>query len=272
MLRKIISGGQTGADQSALDVAIKFNIPHGGWIPKGRKTENGPLHEKYQLMEMESTDYRERTRKNIMVSDGTVIISRGRLSGGSKLTQSYAKVLGKPNTYLDLLNTEDFEAAIFLKSFIQENQIRTLNVAGPRLSHHPWIYGDVKTILETALYLLFLDARLDKSLEKYVPKFSKEMFDPDTVQKAVQILYEELPLKTRTFIARAAKDQIQQLYFLLLEYIRVTVGFDSNNDALLKDCATLEPDQEVTVEDAVMIILKQLKKRLETDHVLRVVK
>ena len=36
MLEKIISGGQTGADQAALDAAIKLGIPHGGWIPKGR--------------------------------------------------------------------------------------------------------------------------------------------------------------------------------------------------------------------------------------------
>ena len=41
MLTKIISGGQTGADRAALDVAIEFHIPHGGWIPKGRRTENG---------------------------------------------------------------------------------------------------------------------------------------------------------------------------------------------------------------------------------------
>ena len=55
MLKKIISGGQTGADQSALDVAIKFNIDHGGWIPKGRKTEDGILPDKYKLDEMPTT-------------------------------------------------------------------------------------------------------------------------------------------------------------------------------------------------------------------------
>jgi hypothetical protein len=67
--KKIISGGQTGADQAALDVAIKLNIPHGGWIPKGRKTEAGLLPEKYQLQEMTSVSYPLRTEKNVIDHD-----------------------------------------------------------------------------------------------------------------------------------------------------------------------------------------------------------
>ena len=63
MLKKIISGGQTGADQAGLDVAIKFNIPHGGWIPKGRLTEEGPLSQRYRMTEMKTANYRARTKK-----------------------------------------------------------------------------------------------------------------------------------------------------------------------------------------------------------------
>ena len=74
---KIISGGQTGADRAALDVAIKLNIPHGGWIPRGRKTEDGSLDEKYQLQEMSTESYSQRTEQNVIASDGTLIISRG---------------------------------------------------------------------------------------------------------------------------------------------------------------------------------------------------
>ena len=65
MVKKMISGGQTGADQAALDVAIRLGISHGGWIPKGRKTENGVLDDKYQLKEMETGNYNERTEQNI---------------------------------------------------------------------------------------------------------------------------------------------------------------------------------------------------------------
>ena len=49
MIEKIISGGQTGADRAALDFALKFFKPHGGWIPKGRITEDGPLPDKYSF-------------------------------------------------------------------------------------------------------------------------------------------------------------------------------------------------------------------------------
>jgi predicted Rossmann-fold nucleotide-binding protein len=66
MLKKIISGGQTGADRAALDTAIEKGIPHGGWIPKGRKTEDGTLPEQYNLQEMPTTSYPKRTEKNIL--------------------------------------------------------------------------------------------------------------------------------------------------------------------------------------------------------------
>jgi len=82
MLSKIISGGQTGADQAALDAAIALGILHGGWIPKGRLTEAGPLPDKYALTEMPTKDYLARTRQNVLDSDGTVIFSHGDRTGG----------------------------------------------------------------------------------------------------------------------------------------------------------------------------------------------
>ncbi len=85
MLKKIISGGQTGADQAALDAAIKLGIPHGGWIPKGRSTENGKLPDKYKLKEMPTKSYPNRTEQNVIDSDGTLIITHGKLTGGSNL-------------------------------------------------------------------------------------------------------------------------------------------------------------------------------------------
>ena len=72
MIQKIISGGQTGADQAALDAAIKLGISHGGWIPKGRITEDGPLLDKYKLQEMPTDSYPARTEQNVIDSDGTV--------------------------------------------------------------------------------------------------------------------------------------------------------------------------------------------------------
>lgn len=101
-ITKIVSGGQTGADVAGLDAAIKLSIPHGGWIPKGRLTEEGALPEKYLLQEMPTASYPKRTAQNVIDSDGTVIFTHGALTGGSALTRKKALQYCKPALLLDL--------------------------------------------------------------------------------------------------------------------------------------------------------------------------
>ena len=97
LVRKIISGGQTGADRGGLDFAIHAGLEHGGYVPRGRKAEDGTIDERYNLVELSTDSYPARTRNNIEESDATVIFSLERLlSGGTKLTWEHAKKLGKP--------------------------------------------------------------------------------------------------------------------------------------------------------------------------------
>src|ERR1700676_4993210 len=97
MLRTIISGGQTGADRAGLDFAIHAGLEHGGYVPRGRKAEDGRIDERYNLVELSTITYPARTRRNIEESDGTVIFSLERLlSGGTKLTWEHANKLCKP--------------------------------------------------------------------------------------------------------------------------------------------------------------------------------
>ena len=92
LAEKIVSGGQTGADRAALDWSIKNGIPHGGWCPKGRKAEDGPIDGKYQLKETPSSNYPQRTEWNVRDSDGTVVFSvKAVLTGGSKRTVDLAR-------------------------------------------------------------------------------------------------------------------------------------------------------------------------------------
>lgn len=93
----IVSGGQSGADLAGLDWAIEHQVAHGGWCPKGRKTEDGPLSEAYQLVETPSAAYLQRTEWNVRDSDATIIFTlTEKLDGGSRRTADFAEKLGKP--------------------------------------------------------------------------------------------------------------------------------------------------------------------------------
>ncbi|MDY0350703.1 MAG: putative molybdenum carrier protein [Desulfobulbaceae bacterium] len=146
---KIISGGQTGADRAALDAAIELGIPHGGWLPRGRKTEDGPLPPRYALRELDSESYRDRTEKNIVDSDGTLIVSFGPLTGGSALTESLALKHDRPCLILDLEQVSHPSAVTALEKWIKRYRIEIMNVAGPRASGEPRIYEAVRRLLLT---------------------------------------------------------------------------------------------------------------------------
>ena len=151
MTERIISGGQTGADQAALDVAIELGIPHDGWIPKGRKTERGRLPDKYQLKEMPTDSYPKRTEQNVKDSHGTLIFSHGELTGGSDYTRKMAENIGKPWIHVDA-NKISIEAAVqIIRAWISGNDIEVLNVAGPRASKDRKIYSTTTKILKAVL-------------------------------------------------------------------------------------------------------------------------
>jgi hypothetical protein len=144
---KIISGGQTGADRAALDAAIELGIAHGGWLTKGRKTEDGPLPARYQLEEMSSRKYRDRTRKNILESDGTLIVSYGALSGGSALTLALTIRYDRPCLHLDMEQFSREQAQQLIEEWLAQHRISCLNIAGPRASGEPRIYAAVKELI-----------------------------------------------------------------------------------------------------------------------------
>jgi hypothetical protein len=130
-VRKIVSGGQTGVDRAALDFAIKRGIPHGGYCPKGRRSESGRIASKYRLTECASPDYAMRTELNVAHSDGTLILTRGRPEGGTQRTVYLCREYGKPAFVIDLdrkLKSADFAG------WLRDHSIETLNVAGPRES------------------------------------------------------------------------------------------------------------------------------------------
>ena len=149
-LTKIISGGQTGADQGALDGARACRFPYGGAIPAGRKTETGPLPDDYLMDELASGHYPVRTEKNVADADGTLIVSHGPLSGGSLLTFKIARDTRKPCLHIDFNRDDIISAERKVAVWVTHHSLRILNVAGPRASSDSEIY-DVSRRLIVAL-------------------------------------------------------------------------------------------------------------------------
>jgi hypothetical protein len=132
-IRKIIAGGQTGADRAARDWAMERGIEHGGWCPKDGTAEDGVIPARYNLTETEVTEYSMRTRRNVQESDGTVIITLGReLTGGSRETADFARQIDKKHFHLWGAVRPDAGAA--LRGFVRMYGLEVLNVAGSRES------------------------------------------------------------------------------------------------------------------------------------------
>ncbi len=134
---KIISGGQTGVDRAALDVALAHGIESGGWCPTGRLDEFGRIPDRYPLKELKSSGFTERTLQNVKDSDGTVIIYPGNLSGGTEETVKFCAEQRRPYELIDVSNVSTEKATQLIENFVRENNISTLNVAGPRASEWP---------------------------------------------------------------------------------------------------------------------------------------
>ena len=147
-LSKIVSGAQTGVDRAALDVALAHGYPCGGWVPKGRRAEDGRVPASYPVRETGGRGYAERTLLNVRDSDATLILTRGKPTGGTALTLEYALNLDRPSRVVDLLGATTPGQ---VKEWLVEKEVVVLNVAGPRESSSPGIYELAKKFLSALL-------------------------------------------------------------------------------------------------------------------------
>ena len=136
-VEKIVSGGQTGVERAALDAAIFVGLLHGGWCPNGRRAEDGPIAACYELEELESTQYADRTKRNVLDSDATLVLYTNVLQGGTFLTWRYAVKQCKPCLKICLTHPGRVQR---VRDWLTRNQVRTLNIAGPRASKEPGGY------------------------------------------------------------------------------------------------------------------------------------
>ena len=181
---KLISGGQTGVDRAALDVALKHRIECGGWCPAGRLDEFGTIPDRYPVQELNQKSkeersldhpggletlpaaawrrdagvaaapwekrgiFPERTLANVRDSDGTIIIYSDQLRGGTEYTFECCKQFQRPHQLIDASKLSAEDAARLIAEFVLDNKIDVLNVAGPRQSEWPEGYDYAFRALE----------------------------------------------------------------------------------------------------------------------------
>ena len=151
---KIISGGQTGVDRAALDLALKHGVDCGGWCPAGRLDEFGRIPDQYPVQELDAGGFSERTLQNVKDSDGTVIIYTGKLGGGTEQTVRFCQELRRLYQLIDAAKISAEDAAKLIADFVRDHEIDLLNVAGPRQSEWPEGYDYASRALEAFLNAL----------------------------------------------------------------------------------------------------------------------
>ena len=150
---KIISGGQTGVDRAALDVALEHEIDCGGWCPAGRLDEFGRIPDHYPVQELPDGGFAERTFENVKDSDGTVVIYQAQLHGGTEQTVRFCVELERPYQLIDASRVATQDGARLIADFVGRNKIGVLNVAGPRQSEWPESYDYASRTLAAFLKL-----------------------------------------------------------------------------------------------------------------------
>jgi hypothetical protein len=247
---KIISGGQTGADRAALDCAIKNSIPHGGWCPKGRRAEDGPIGAKYQLKETPSIDYLQRTEWNVRDSDGTVIFSIGEhLTGGSLQTLNFAQREEKPWRILSA--TANDYAPERLCRFIEDNHIQVLNVAGPRASEEPEVGRFVTATLHRLINPAFIYVVQQGIMAEALKMSLEEEIKPKCIVRAFCDPKEAL----QSFASEKCKPDL-----LITGWLFETMG----RKELLQECKKLKPSLKVIL--FAFSIRPEMEKWFESQH------
>jgi len=274
MLKKIISGGQTEADQAVLDVAIALGIPHGGWSPKGRISNISSRTGKYHLQEMLTDNYSDCIKQNVIDANGTLIISYGRLTGD--LDYARRMTLGHRRQMLgiDLMQSAPFKAASLLNDWIQLYRIKILFAIGPGATANPDVGKHTRLIVEGALLFDPTGSRTTSAASDNTKGYQYLGTLPvrlKTIDEAVDRLISELSFKEKTKIANMSESDLITFHISYGVYIRNELRL-WGNDSLLAFCKAYAGVNDINPEQASYIIVKELWERLQSANVLKVIK
>ncbi len=274
MIKKIISSGQPGVERAALDVAIRLDIPYGGWIARERRTHDGVLPDTYILQETVSSGYSESIKKNVLDSDGTFILTRGESADPIKFTIDLVERHNRPYLLVDLTKIRSLKAATILNTWITDHNIEILYVTGCRTGKDPKIYQDGVSILESMIYLGLMRSGPAGFIQTPQARSRAAMDDkpPQNVNHAVDRLIHELPLKEKTMVANLTVGELGSLQKTLGRYIREKFGLMIGNTGLMASCRFVSKKGVHSESEASMVVIKKLWDQLRKTHKLRVIK
>jgi hypothetical protein len=267
MLKKIISNGETGVAQAALEISEKLGIPYGGSIPKGRKTKTGSLFKRDKLQEISLSSNDLCNEQNVIDSDGTLILSHGELRGDSDYSRRMAEKHRRPWIHIDLDITTPLDSALKISSWAINNRIMVLNIVGPSAVKDPPIYSKTKEIVEGIIYLIQI-----RDKDERMETLSADALVPRTVSEAVSRLISKLPLKDKATIANMTVDELDSLQVTLGRYLFHFFKLSDGNKELIASCRFVSKKEVPNEEAASMIILTELWDVLRKTHKLRTVK
>jgi len=274
MLEKIISCGRPGAEQAALDAAIKLGIAYGGWLPKGSDPIFAPESDKYNRTELGSTQQNEANKANIRKSDGTLLLSHGVLGFDSHDIENTARRYSSHLLQIDLNQLNAFNAAAMINDWIVENAITVLHVSGPALLEDQRIYQATYDILQAVYFLNLTETSVtlnpgSKDQMDVLPH--KEQL-PDSVDAAVDAIIKAMSLKDRTQLANFRAEEIAALQLTLGLYIKAKLESWSGRKEFDRSCKAAAEKERMDISNLPMVLIKLIWKKLRATHRLRVVK
>ena len=238
------------------------------------RNENGPIPAEYGLVEASAVGFQFAMERNIIDSDGTLLITRGRKNEETRYAVQAALRHQRQLLHADLSQHSAFEAASLINSWASLQNIRIVFITGPSAVQDAVIYGQVRKIVETAFYLAFVKTGLypEHRPLKFDPGNARRQNSPASVEEAVARLKEILPLKDRAIMANLQPDELDHLGSGLGDYIKQNFGLFSGNEQLLDSCAKQAGIRQPMVDEACAVILRALWEDLQSTHKLRIIK
>lgn len=274
MIEKIISSARSGAERAALDASIKLGLAYGGWIPKEELSGDSILTDKYNLIELPTTSPMETLKRNIRASDGTLVLSHGKLKGDSEQAQKLIRRYTTPLLHVDLNHTNAFNAASQINDWIAENDLSVLHVTGPSEQEDVHIYKAVLDILQAVYFLNLTETGMNPSMgtKGLLHNTNDNLPVPTTIEEAVDIVISEMHLKDRTLMANLKEAEISPLQLTLGLYIKQKLDGWLENRSFVDSCEAAAEKEKLDKSNIPLVLIKLIWKNLRATHRLRIVK